>query len=100
MHHGAQQGGHGDMARQEYMAAMQQMQQRMVAVNDPDPDRAFALKMIEHHRGGIAMSEIELRHGDDNEAKQKARKTADMQRREIAELEDWLRRHGGQPAAR
>ncbi|NJC32614.1 uncharacterized protein (DUF305 family) [Sphingomonas jejuensis] len=102
MNHGSAQqaGGHGDMARQEYMAAMQQMNERMMAANDPDPDRAFALKMIEHHRGGIAMSEIEIRHGDDAEAKRMAQKTADMQRKEIAELENWLRRHGSRPAAR
>lgn len=86
---------HGGMAMQENMAAMQRMQQAMMAVNDADPDRAFALKMIEHHRGGIAMSEIELKHGDDAEAKRMAQKTADMQRKEIAELQNWLDRHGG-----
>jgi uncharacterized protein (DUF305 family) len=86
---------HGGMAMQENIAAMQQMQQRMMAVNDADPDRAFALKMIEHHKGGIAMSEIVIKHGDDAEAKRMAQKTATMQRKEVAELENWLDRHGG-----
>lgn len=86
---------HGGMAMNDNMAAMQRMHQAMIAVNDGDPDRAFALKMIEHHKGGIAMSEIVIKHGDDAEAKRMAQKTADMQRKEIAELQNWLDRHGG-----
>lgn len=86
---------HGGMAMQENMAAMQRMHQAMMAVNDADPDRAFALKMIEHHKGAIAMSEVVMKHGDDAEAKRIAQKTADMQRKEIAELQNWLDRHGG-----
>jgi uncharacterized protein (DUF305 family) len=86
---------HGGMAMQENMAAMQRMNQTMMAVNDADPDRAFALKMIEHHKGAIAMSEIVLKHGDDAEAKRMAQKTAEMQRKEIAQLQNWLDRHGG-----
>jgi len=93
--HGASQGAHGQMAKQDYMQAMQRMQQAMMAAQDPDPDRAFALKMIEHHRGGIAMGEVLEKHGDDAELKAMARKSADMQRKEIAELEAWLGRHGG-----
>src|SRR5205809_908329 len=49
---------HSDMADKDYMAAMAKMDQAMMAAKDADPDRAFALKMIEHHRGGIAMSEL------------------------------------------
>ena len=86
---------HGGMAMQENMAAMQRMHEAMMAVNDADPDRAFALKMIEHHKGAIAMSEIELKHGDYAEAKRMATKTAADQRKEIAELQSWLDRHGG-----
>lgn len=86
---------HGGMAMQENMAAMQRMHQAMMAVNDADPDRAFALKMIEHHKGAIAMSEVVMKHGDDAEAKRIAQKTADMQRKEVAELQNWLDRHGG-----
>ena len=80
-----QQGGasmqHGQMAKQDYMKGMQDMHQKMMSANDADPDRAWALKMIEHHRGGIAMSDAVLKHGDDAEAKKMAQKSADMQRR-------------------
>jgi len=86
---------HGQMAMQEDMQTMQKMQQAMMQKQDADPDRAFALKMIEHHRGGIAMSDAVLKHGDDAEAKKMAQKSADMQRKEIAELQAWLDKHGG-----
>ena len=96
----AQQGGHGAMAKQDYMKSMQDMQQRMMSADDADPDRAFALKMIQHHQGGIDMARIVQQHGDDAEIKKMAQKTADMQRKEIAELQSWLDRHGGRTPKR
>ena len=91
----AQQGGHGAMAKQDYMKSMQDMHQKMMAADDADADRAFALKMIEHHRGGIAMSQVVMQHGDDAEIKRMAQKTMEMQQKEIGELQSWLSRHGG-----
>lgn len=88
-------GNHGAMAKQDYMKSMQDMHQKMMAAEDADPDRAFALKMIQHHQGGIDMARIVQQHGDDAEIKKMAQKTADMQRKEIAELQSWLDRHGG-----
>ena len=87
-------------AEGDFMSAMQNMHQSMMKANDRDADRAFALKMIEHHRGGIAMSEVLMKHGDDAELKGMAQKTADMQRKEIAELQAWLDRHGGRTSRR
>ncbi len=84
-------------AAKEYDASMQAMHKGMMAAQDTDADRAWALKMIEHHRGGVAMSEILIKRGDDAEAKKMAQKTIDAQKKEIAELEDWLTRHGGRP---
>ena len=86
---------HGHAAMEEFASSMDKMHQAMMSKNDADPDRAWALKMIEHHRGGIAMSEIVIKHGDDAEAKKMAQKSADQQKKEIAELESWLERHGG-----
>jgi len=86
---------HGQMAMQDYMKSMQDMHQKMMSANDADPDRAFALKMIAHHQGGIDMARVVQQHGDDAEIKQMAQKTVEMQRKEIAELQSWLDRHGG-----
>lgn len=91
----AQPAQHGQMAKQDYMKSMHDMHQKMMSADDADPDRAFALKMIQHHQGGIEMARVVQQHGDDAEIKQMAQKTADMQRKEIAELQAWLDRHGG-----
>jgi len=91
---------HGTMAKQDYMKSMQGMHQQMMSANDPDPDRAFALKMIEHHKGGIAMAQVVQQHGDDAEIKRMAQKMTDEQRKDIAELQSWLDRHGGRSASR
>jgi len=91
----AQPVNHAGAAGKDYEASMQAMHQAMMKANDSDPDRAFALKMIEHHRGGIAMVDILLKHGDDAELKSMGRKTSDMQKKEIGELQAWLDRHGG-----
>lgn len=91
----AQQGSHGAMAKQEYMAGMQRMHQAMMKADDADADRAFALMMIEHHRGGSAMVDILMKHGDDAELKRMGEKTKAMQAKEVQELQSWLDRHGG-----
>ncbi len=86
---------HGQAATEDFKASMDKMHQAMMANNDADPDRAWALKMIEHHRGAISMSEVVIKHGDDADAKRMAQKTVDEQKKDIAELEAWLDRHGG-----
>ncbi len=91
----AQPAQHGQIAKQDYMKAMQDMHQKMMSADDADPDRAFALKMIQHHQGAIAMAQVLQQHGDDAELKQMAQKSSEMQRKEIAELQAWLDRHGG-----
>jgi uncharacterized protein (DUF305 family) len=86
---------HGNAANQEYMASMQDMNQAMMRANDPDISRAFALKMIAHHKGAIAMSNILLKHGGDPELRPMAEKMIRDQTKEIGELQSWLDRHGG-----
>ncbi|WP_068877971.1 MULTISPECIES: DUF305 domain-containing protein [unclassified Phenylobacterium] len=86
---------HGAMAKQDFMRVMQDMHKTMMSRDDADPDRAFALKMIEHHRMGLAMVEVLEKHGDNAEAKRMAARMADDQRKDIAELQGWLDRNGG-----
>ncbi len=80
-------------ASDELMIAMHRMDENMMSVDDPDPSRAWAKKMIAHHEGAIAMSQIELRYGKDREARRMAEKTIAEQRRSIAEIRSWLSRH-------
>lgn len=83
----AQQKSHVD---DQFMASMNKMNKAMSATNDPDPDVAWAKKMIEHHRGGIEMSEIILKYTKDEFINKQAKKTSEDQKKEIRELEAWL----------
>ena len=57
---------HSSASSQEYMAGMKNMHEKMMAaVNESNPDKAFAKGMIAHHEGAIAMAETELKYGKD-----------------------------------
>jgi uncharacterized protein (DUF305 family) len=66
------------------------MMQGMMA---KDPDVAFVCGMIAHHMGAISMSEVELKFGDDAEAKSMAEKIIDAQKKEIDEMTTWVNEH-------
>lgn len=76
-----------------YSQTEQQMQQAMMQATGADASETFARKMIEHHRGGIAMSEVLMRQNPDAKLREMAEKTMTMQRQEIAELERWIAEH-------
>ena len=76
-----------------YTASEQQMHQAMMQAHGTDPQETYALKMIEHHRGAIAMSEVLMQQNPAPELRQMAEKTVTMQREEIGELERWVAEH-------
>lgn len=76
-----------------YSASEKTMHEAMMKAHGADPQETYALKMIEHHRGAIAMSEVLMRHEPDQELRQMAEKTMTMQRQEITELERWVAKH-------
>lgn len=85
----------GDTAQAAYLASMQRMHGAMEeGVKHPDPDQAFVRGMIAHHRAALEMAEIQLRHGADAEQRRMAEEIIATQKREIAEMEDWLQRKG------
>ncbi len=77
-------------ADDQFTASMEKMNKAMSSANDADPAAAWAKKMIEHHRGGIEMSEIVLKNSKDPFINKQAKKTSDAQKKEIRELEAWL----------
>jgi uncharacterized protein (DUF305 family) len=80
-----------DEAHKANMAAMMKMHPAMMqGMMAEDPDVAFACGMIAHHQGAIDMAEVELKHGDSDEAKKMAQKIIDDQTREIGEFKQWL----------
>ena len=81
---------------QEYMKAMDDMHGPMMdGVMDPDPDAAFVKGMIPHHRGAVAMAEIELKYGQDPELRKLAQDIIEAQAREIEFMENWLKKKQG-----
>lgn len=57
-----------------------------------DPDEAFTRAMIPHHQAAIEMARIVLKHGKDEHAKKLANDVIREQAREIADMEEWLKK--------
>lgn len=77
-----------------YPPAEMEMHRKMTAAVGGDTTETWVRKMIEHHRGAIAMSQIVLRQTRDPRVRQMATKSSTQQQREIGELQAWLRQHG------
>ena len=73
-----------------YAQAEMQMGERMMAAVGQNAAETWVRKMIEHHRGAIEMTDILERQGGDPQVLEKARQTAEEQRRELQELEGML----------
>ena len=56
-----------------------------------DPDRDFAAMMKKHHQMAIEMAQVELNSGKDEKMKAMARKMIEDQRKDIKELDDWMK---------
>lgn len=80
-----------------YPPAEIDMHRKMMAAMGADATETWVRKMIEHHRGAIAMSRIVLRETRDPRVRTMATKTTAEQTREIGELNAWLRAHGKRP---
>lgn len=74
-----------------YEPSMKQMQQEMMAATGADASETWMRKMIAHHRGAIAMSEVVLKQNPPADVRRKAEKTKSDQQKEIAMLERMLR---------
>ena len=96
--HGTMGGMQGmDEAQTASMEAMMKMNGPMMASHAiKDPDLAFHCGMIAHHAGAIAMAEVELKYGDNEEAKAMARKIIEAQGPEIEEMTAWVGKNASQ----
>jgi uncharacterized protein (DUF305 family) len=81
-------------ASKAYMEAAERMHGPMMAgLRASDPDVAFVRGMIAHHQGAIDMAKVVLQYGKDEQAKKWANDVIREQQREIAEMEEWLKKH-------
>ncbi|MBX5132688.1 DUF305 domain-containing protein [Rhizobium lentis] len=73
------------------MGGMKDMHMNMMqGMMKKDADVSFVCGMIAHHMGAISMSEVELKYGDNDEAKQMAQKVIEAQKKEIEEMSKWV----------
>lgn len=77
-----------------YPPAEMDMHQKMMSAMGADATETWVRKMIEHHRGAIAMSRIVLRDTKDAKVRMMANKAVTEQMREVGELQGWLKAHG------
>lgn len=73
-----------------FAQAEMQMHERMMAATGANASETWVLKMIEHHRGAVKMSQVLIDAGGDPAFVQMARAGAEKQQREIGELERML----------
>jgi len=77
-----------------YAQVEMQMHERMMAAQGANASETWVRKMIEHHRGAIAMNDILVAQGGEAPVIEMARKTSEDQRKEIQELERMLQAGG------
>lgn len=88
--------GNPDPASAElYQPAMDQMHQAMMAATGADLSETFHRKMLEHHKGAVAMSDIALTNGVTGAVRAQVEKTKADQQKEVDMVEAMLR---GEPA--
>lgn len=77
-------------AAELYRPAMMDMHQKMMAAKGTDLSETFMRKMLEHHRGGVAMSHIALQNGVNGALRQQVQKTRDDQQKDAEMIEAML----------
>ena len=78
------------MPSSPFSQAEMQMNERMMAATGANASETWTRKMIEHHRGAVAMSQILIEQGGEPRYVEMARMGAEKQQREIGELERML----------
>lgn len=58
-----------------------------------DADANFIRDMIPHHQMALDMAAKELKNGKDKEAREMAEKIIEAQKKEIADMREWLKSH-------
>lgn len=79
-----------------YRPAMMDMHQKMMAASGSDISDTYLRKMLEHHRGAVAMSDVALANGVPGAIRSQVQKTRTSQQKEIDMVEAMLR---GEPMA-
>ena len=74
---------------QAFAASEAAMHTGMARASGETVDEAYIAKMVEHHRGAVAMADVALAQSRDPEIRRMATLVKDAQTREIAEMRAW-----------
>ena len=74
-----------------YRPAMEQMHNAMMAATGADIAETFHRKMLEHHKGAVALSDVALANGVTGAIRSQVQKTRADQQKEVAMVEAMLR---------
>lgn len=74
-----------------YRPAMMDMQQKMQAATGADASETYMRKMLEHHRGAVAMSDVALQNGVGGALREQVQKTRDENAKDAEMTEAMLR---------
>nr|MBA2467174.1 DUF305 domain-containing protein [Sphingomonas sp.] len=85
------QGSPSSQSGELYRASMTQMHDGMMAAKGADVSETFLRKMLEHHRGGVTMSDVALQNGVSGALRQQVQRTRDDQAKEAKMVEAMLR---------
>lgn len=85
------QGSPNPQSSELYRASTIQMHNAMMAAKGADISETFLRKMLEHHRGGVTMSDVALQNGVSGTLRQQVQKTRDDQAKEVKMVEAMLR---------
>ena len=75
--------------KEAHMKMMQDMHITFSGNSDVD----FVRGMIPHHQGAVAMAKVQLQYGKDAAMKKMAQKIIADQEKEIAQMQDWLKKN-------
>lgn len=83
--------------QQEFNNGINDMHEQMMAgVMNSDPDIAFAQSMLPHHKGALALAQVEIKYGNDEKMRQLADNIIETQQDEIQLIQYWLAEHNKQ----
>ncbi len=77
-----------------YGATEMDMHKKMMMAKAGLPSELWTRKMIEHHRGAVAMSRVALEKATDKQTRAMAQMTITAQTKEISKMQAWLKSHG------
>ena len=77
-----------------YGATEMDMHKKMMMAKAGLPSELWTRKMIEHHRGAVAMSRVALEKATDKQTRNMAQMTITAQTKEITKMQAWLKSHG------